>query len=235
MKAADAMRPDVITIAPDASVLEAARVMLQNRISGLPVVDGAGRLVGIVTEGDFLRRAEIGTGRKRPRWLEFLLGPGRLADEYVHTHARKVQEVMTPDPVTVEEETPLDEVVRVMERRRVKRVPVTRGDRIVGIISRANLMYALASVSRQVPGADDDGAIRSRIVDELGKQPWAPAAGIDVTVRNGIVELWGCILEERQRGAVKVLAENTPGVKEVRDHLVWVEPVSGTVIEPPRD
>ena len=135
MKAGDIMTGRVITISPDATVLEAIDLMTKNHISGLPVIDASGALVGMVTEGDFLRRAETGTARKRPRWLEFLVGPGRLAEEYVETHARKVGEVMTRDLVTIAEDTPLAEVVHQMEHRRVKRLPVMRGTQVVGIVS----------------------------------------------------------------------------------------------------
>ena len=146
MKVRDIMSTRVVSIAPDANVLEAVRLMLQNHISGLPVIDRSGALVGVVTEGDFLRRSETGTERKRPRWLEFLMGPRRLADEYVHTHARKVEDVMTREPITITEDAALDEVVRIMERRRIKRLPVVRGAQVIGIVSRANLLHALASL-----------------------------------------------------------------------------------------
>ncbi len=148
VKAKDIMTSPVVTVEPDVAVLQAVRIMLQRRMSGLPVVDKEGGLVGIITEGDFLRRAETGTQRRRPRWLEFLVGPGRLAQEYAHSHGRKVSEIMTPDPVTVEEGAPLDDVVKLMEKRQIKRVPVVRGNNVVGIVSRANLLHALASVAR---------------------------------------------------------------------------------------
>ena len=128
MKAKDVMTQRVISIAPDANVLQAARLMLQNRISGLPVVDAAGALVGIVTEGDFLRRSELGTEKQRPRWLEFLIGPGKLASEYVQASGRKVEEIMTTDLHTIGEDTPLEDVVHLMEKHRVKRLPVMRDD-----------------------------------------------------------------------------------------------------------
>ncbi|HXW23953.1 MAG TPA: CBS domain-containing protein, partial [Xanthobacteraceae bacterium] len=173
MKAADIMTSRVISVAPDASILECIRLMLQYRISGLPVIDAAGSLVGVVTEGDFLRRVEAGTARKRPRWLEFIAGPGRLADEYVHSHGRKVAEVMSPEPIAISEDTPLEEVVRVMEQRRIKRLPVMRGSKVVGIVSRANLLHALASVAREAaPAAKDDQVIRERVLAEIAKQPW---------------------------------------------------------------
>ena len=232
MRAADVMSPNVISVPPDAPVLEAVRLMLQHKVSGLPVVDAAGRLVGVVTEGDFLRRAETGTEKRRPRWLEFLVGPGRVAEEYSHTHGRKVEEVMTYSPVTVTEDTPLSDIVQLMERRRIKRVPVMRGNQLMGIVSRANLVRALASLAREAqPPAGSDSSIRDQILALLKKQTWAPIASVDVTVRNGVVDLWGTIFDERERKALIVAAENVNGVKQVNDHLVWVEPVSGLVIE----
>ena len=232
MKVKDVMTRQVISIEPGMSVRQAAQLMLQRRISGLPVIDKAGRLVGIVTEADFLRRAETGTQRRRARWLEFLMGPGPLADEYVHTHGRKVEEVMTPDPETVAEDGELDEVVQLMEKRRIKRLPVVRGKRVVGIVSRANLLHALVSAGRDVkPPTPNDEAIRERLLADLNNQRWAPL--INVVVRNGIVELWGSLTDERQRQAVVVAAENISGVKVVRDHLAWIDPMSDMVFYPP--
>ena len=150
MKVRDIMTSPVISVTPDSTVLEAVRIMLQRHISGLPVIEKSGELVGIVTEGDFLRRAETGTQRRRPRWLEYLVGPGRLADEYTRSHGRKVYEIMTFGALTVTEDTPLDEVVRLMEKRRIKRLPVVRGTAVVGIVSRANLVHALAGLAREV-------------------------------------------------------------------------------------
>jgi len=231
MKVQDVMTRRVVSIEPNASVLQAVRLMLQNKISGLPVVDGGGILVGIVTEGDFLRRAETATERRRPNWLEFLVGPGRLANEYVHTHARKVADVMTVEPYTVTETTPLEEVVHLMEKRRIKRLPVVSGKRLVGIVSRANLLHALASLAPTVPEPPaTDGVIRERLMAELEHQKWAPVGSLNVIVTNGVVELWGTITDERERQALVVAAQNTPGVKEVSDRLIWVEPTSGVAI-----
>ena len=188
MHAKDIMTRSVVTIEPGAPVIQAIRLMLQKRISGLPVVNGAGRLVGILTEGDLLRRAETDTQRRRPRWMEFLLGPGRLADEYTHTHGRKVQEIMTVEPMTVTEETPLEEIVHLMEKRQIKRVPVVRYGQLVGIVSRANLLHALASLSREAkPVTQSDIAIREQLLKDLSKQPWAPTALLDIVVRGGVV------------------------------------------------
>jgi CBS domain-containing protein len=233
MKAEDVMTREVISIDPDATVLQAARLMLQHHISGLPVVDKEGKLVGVLSEGDFLRRRETRTERRRSRWLEFLMGPGRMASEYSHSHGRKVSEVMTPDVQTVDESTPLEDIVELMERRRIKRVPVLCGGQLVGIVTRSNLMHAMVSLARGAqPVAADDAAIREQLLAEIQKEQWAPAATANVVVHDGVVELWGVIVDERQREALKIAAENVPGVKEVKDHLVWIEPTSGLTIEP---
>lgn len=234
MKAEDVMTRDVISIDPDSTVLQAARLMLQHRISGLPVIDAKGELVGVLSEGDFLRRRETNTEKHRSRWLEFLMGPGRMAAEYSHSHGCKVSEAMSPNPQTVSETASLEDIVELMERYRIKRVPVLCGGEVVGIVTRSNLMRAMVSVARAAPPtATDDMAIRQRLMDEIQKAEWAPSATIDVVVRDGIVEFWGAIIDERQREALKVAAENIAGVKAVKDHLVWVEPMSGMAIEPP--
>ncbi len=226
MKAQDVMTLGVISVQSNASVMRAVQLMLQNEISGLPVVDDKGSLVGIVTESDFLRRGELGTQRKRPRWLEFLVGPGRLAEEYVRACGRKVDEIMTPEPYTVSVDTPVDEIVRLMEKHRIKRLPVVENGRPVGMVSRANLLAALARVSREVTApTTSDVAIWERISAECAKQPWA--SKINVIVKHGIVELRGAITDERERQAFVVAAENVPGVKAVRDHLVWLDGMSG--------
>jgi CBS domain-containing protein len=236
MKAKDVMTRNVISVAPDASILEALRLMLQNKISGLPVVTENGQLVGIVTEGDFLRRAETGTEHKRPHWLEFIVSPRQLAHDYVHSHGRRVEEVMTFRVETVSEETELDNVVTLMEKHRIKRIPVMRGDELVGIISRANLLHVLASVAREIPQEPKtDESIRDLVLAELGRQLWAPKQMVDVTVRNGVVEMWGTVLSPDQRDAARVAAEIVPGVKAVKSHIAWIEPVSGMAFPDPED
>jgi CBS-domain-containing membrane protein len=215
-------------------VLQAARLMLQHHISGLPVVDEHGTLVGIVSEGDFLRRRETATERRRSRWLEFLMGPGKIASEYTHSHGKKVAEVMTDDVRTIDEDTDLEAVVELMERHRIKRVPVTRDGRMTGIVTRSNLMHAMVSMARGEPAAPKgDAEIRERLLNEIKTQEWAPSAMLNVVVRGGVVELWGAVIDDRQRAALKVAAENIPGVKAVKDHLVWIEPTSGMVIDAP--
>jgi len=235
MNAADVMTRNILSVAPDSTIDEAVRTMLDNRISGLPVIDEAGRLVGILTEGDLLRRGETATERHRPRWLEILMGPGRLAEEYVRTHSRRIAEVMTRDPVSVAPDTPLKEIVGLMERHRIKRVPVLDGDAPVGILSRADLLRGIAGALEAYPAAAamSDEEIRERILAELARAAWVPRDGIAITVENGVVDLNGVILDEKEREALRVAAENVPGVRAVEDHLVWVEPVSGTVIDAP--
>src|SRR6185369_10750990 len=235
MRAHQIMTRSVITITPDAAILEAANIMLRYHVSGLPVVDAAGSLVGIVSEGDFIRRSEIGTQRKRGRWLKFLLGAGATATDYVRENGRKVSEVMTVEPITVGEGATLEDIVNTMETNHVKRLPVMENGKLVGIVSRANLLQAVAGLARDVPDptADDDH-IRSRIIDAMEKNDWCPF-GLNVIVRDGIVHLSGVITEERTRQAAVVAAENVEGVKKVHDHLCWVDTMSGVYLNSPED
>jgi len=220
MKVSDVMTRRVVSVTPEATIRHAIRLMLDNHISGLPVIDDQGRLVGIVSEADFLRRSEIGTQGKRSRWLDALLGPAGPANDYVHSHGFKVEEVMTRKPITVQEDTPLDQVVHLMEGHRVKRLPVVRGEKVVGIVSRANLMRALASIYRAAPkSSKGDAAIRSQILSDIAKQDWSLGVDVDVVVRDGIADIWGSIAEPAQRDALRVLIEKTPGVKQVAEHL----------------
>ena len=221
MRAHQIMTRPVFTVPPDTSILEAAQLMLKHHISGLPVVDAAGKLVGIVSEGDFLRRSEIGTQRRHNRFLKLILGPGQAATDFVHEHGCKVAEIMTHDPLTISEDTPLEAIVTLMEKNKFKRLPVTRGEQVVGIVSRANLLQAVASLAREIPDptADDDH-MRKRITDALGRNDWCPH-GLNVVVRDGVVDLSGVITDERSRQAAIVCAENIAGVRKVHDHLCW--------------
>jgi CBS domain-containing protein len=235
MRAHQIMTRRVITATVDTPIAEAARTLLAHRISGMPVVDAAGKLVGVVSQGDFMRRAEIGTQRKRSRWLKLLLGPGREAADFVLQHGRKVGDVMNDRPITVSEDATLEEVASTMEKNDVKRVPVMRGDAMVGIVTRTNLVQAVLDLAREVPDptADDDH-MRDRIYAALDKADWAPF-GLSVVVRNGIVHLSGVITDERSRQAAVVAAENVTGVRKVHDHLVWLEPMSGVFVNSRED
>lgn len=235
MRAHQIMTKSVISVTPDTSIVEAANIMLRRHVSGLPVIDAAGKLLGIVSEGDFIRRSEIGTQRERGRWLKFLLGPGKSAGDFVHEHGRKVSEIMVSPPLTITEDAALSEIVDIMERNNVKRLPVMRDGKVVGVVSRANLLHAVASLAREVPDptADDDH-IRSRIIAAMEKYDWCPF-GLNVIVRDGLVHLSGVISDESARQAAIVVAENTEGVKKVHDHLCWVDTLSGMYLNSPED
>lgn len=235
MRAYQIMTPRVTTVRADSPIAQAAELMLSKRISGLPVVDAAGKLVGIVSEGDFIRRTEIGTQRQRSSWLAFLFGPGKLAAEFVREEGRIVQDVMTPDPATISEDTPLEEIVKIMERKGIKRLPVLRNDTLIGIVTRANLLQAVANLSRgAMPPSTSDDELRRQILESMEKHSWCPM-GLNVVVREGIADLSGVITDDRQRDAAVVAARNVAGVKTVHDHLCWVDTMSGTCIDPRQD
>jgi len=235
MRAHHIMTKDVITVTPHTSIEAAAKIMLRTHISGLPVLDDAGKLVGIVSQSDFLRRSEIGTGRKRPAWLQFLIGPGKAATDFVRERGRKVEDVMTEDPITVDEETTLEDLVELMEKKGIKRLPVLDGNTLKGIVTRSNLLQAVASIAHEIPDptADDDH-IRNRLTRTVNATDWRPI-GFEVTVRNGVVHLHGIITTDKARQATIVAAQNTAGVKEVHDHLCFVDSYSGFYVESPED
>lgn len=237
MRADAVMTTPVISVEPTTTIDDAAKLMLSHKISGLPVVESDGRLVGIVSEGDFLRRSELATGRKRSRWLEFLLSPGQAASDYVESHAKRIGDVMTHDVETATPDTPLDSIVETMTKRRIKRVPIVDGaGRLIGIVSRSDLMKALVRARAEAAAApSDDASIRSALVREFGRQSWSGNGLIRVHVEDGTVDLTGTIFDERERAAARVVAENVAGVTKVVDNLVCVEPISGLVIMPPKN
>ncbi|MGA1859186.1 CBS domain-containing protein [Azospirillum sp. 11R-A] len=225
MKAIDLMTPRVITIGPDATVADAARTMLENHISGMPVVDGSGKVVGIISEGDLLRRVELGTERHRSWWLGLVSGGTLPAEDFIKSHARKVADVMTAHVTTVDENASPEEVVRVMETRRIKRVPVVSRGALVGIISRANLLRALASVSPETPAAAaDDRDLKDRMTAAVKELSWESRSHDAIVVRNGVVQLWGFVSSGSQRDALRVAAERVPGVKAVENNIQVVDP-----------
>jgi len=229
MKAADVMVSKVITVGPDAELQDVARTLLNNRISALPVVDAGGKLVGIISEGDLMRRVESGTVRRRSWWLEMLTGREALAAEYVKEHSRKVADVMTREVVTVNPETSLGDIATLLERNGIKRVPVVQDGKVVGIVSRANLLQALASYRTPIEGsAPNDAAIRENVIARINSEPWSKPALINVIVQDGNVELWGIVETQVEKKAVRVAAEVTPGVRAVNDNLI-VRPIESGV------
>ncbi len=248
MHAADIMTRAPLTAHPGDRVRDAVERMIAAHISGLPVVDEAGALVGLISEGDLLHRAEIGTGRTRSRLGAFIRGDGALAADYVEAHAVRVEEIMSQDVETVAPDTPLAEVVALMERRRIRRLPVVAAGRLVGIITRADLLKAMVQAGSVMdgvaadlaadqgppgPDAAEDEVLRWTLLAEIARQPWAPRMGVSVIVAGGLVHLCGTLLVAEQRDALRVLAEQIPGVVAVKDHMVFVEPVSGAFIEAP--
>jgi CBS domain-containing protein len=226
MRAVDVMTTDVITVDPDTTVRALATLLAERGISGAPVVDSGGRLVGVISEGDLLHRAEIGTARRhrvrrRSWWLDDFASD--LAREYIKSHGRTVKDIMTSDVVTVSEGTELADVAALLEAKRIKRVPVMREGKVVGIISRANIVRAVGATKGAPPreGEDDDRSIRARLLAELGREEWAKVWPEDVIVRDGIVHFW--ISEDEppeKRQALRIAAETITGVRSVEEHVV---------------
>jgi CBS domain-containing protein len=222
MKAADVMVTNVISVGPDACVQDVARTLLSARISAVPVVGSDGKLLGMVSEGDLMRRVEAGTGRTRPWWLAILTGKEVLAAEFVKEHTRKVTDVMTRDVVTAAPETPLSTIANLLEKNAIKRVPIVQDGKVVGIVSRANLLQALASLSKQAEVATsiNDSKIREKVITRLNAEQWTTPSVINVIVQDGTVELWGIVDSASAKNAVRVVAEVTPGVRAVNDNLI---------------
>ena len=221
MRAADVMTSEVITVGEDALVQEAAKLMAERGISAVPVVDRDKRVVGMVSEGDLLHRAETGTERRRSWWLEIVASTNQLAGEYVKSHSGSVKDVMTRDVISVTEETTVADIAILLETNRIKRVPVLRDDRLVGIVSRANLVRALAMTINERPSGAEAGdrAIRDRLLDELKTQKWAEVSPANITVKDGIVHLWSSYYSDQEKRALVVAAESIPGVRRVEDHM----------------
>ena len=221
MNAAQIMVKDVITVPPTATVQEIASILAEKHISAVPVVDASGRVLGIVSEGDLLRRSELRTERQRSWWLNMFTPTETLSEEFVKAHGRKAQDIMTSPPISVGPEASLAEIADVLEGNRIKRVPVVQEGRLVGIVSRANLVQALAAGPRvaRPPVRESDEQIRDRVLDYIRSQPWGMPWLINVSVEDGVVRLWGPVASQDERRAVRVAAESTPGVREVRDNL----------------
>jgi len=215
MKARDIMTSPVVTVRPTATVKDTATLFLKQRISAAPVVDDDGKLVGIVSEGDFLHRAEIGTERKRSWWLVLLAQEKGLAADYIKAHAKRISDVMTRRVITASPETSVDEIAAMMEQNGVKRIPLVRDDHLVGIVSRANLVQAIASSGSKLDISLSDTAVRDKLLAHLRSQSWAHTDLLNVTVNDGVVHLWGIPDSDTERAAIRVAAEGMPGVRAV--------------------
>ena len=228
MNVSDAMNREVSTVQPDTSLVDAVRIMLANRVSGLPVLDKDGALVGMVTEGDLLRRQEIGTNGSPAGWFKSLFQPSTVAADYVATHSRYVSGVMTHEPVYVTPETELTDAVHTMLSKHFKRLPVLENGVLVGTLSRADLLKQLTLKLLETPhDARSDDEILASLNNDIKNAKWAPKSGLNITVKDGVVTLGGTIFSDEERQGVITLAENTDGVKQVVDELVFVDPGSG--------
>jgi CBS-domain-containing membrane protein len=220
MLARDVMVAPVITVKPSTTVKEVAELFLEKRISAAPVLDSQQKLVGVVSEGDLLHRVEAGTERRRSWWLKGLIGDDTLAAEYVKSHGLKVSDVMTRSVVAAAPETPLHEIATLMEKNAIKRVPILENGKLVGIVSRANLIQAVATARKLLDIPLSDTTIRENIMSHLKKQPWAHTTMLNVTVNAGVVDLWGIAESAAERKAIKVAAESALGVCAVNDNLI---------------
>ena len=210
----------VATSTPETTVEKVARLMINLRISGVPVLDRNGQLAGIVTEGDLLRRAETGTERRRSRWCQWFSANSRLAAEYIKSHSRRVEDVMSREVVSVGELASLGEIAELMETKQIKRIPIVHGGKIVGIVSRADLLQVLASGGVMSANEDSDRLIRERLLAALREQEWAKPTESNVVVSGGIVHFWGTVGSEQEKRALRVVAENIPGVGGIEDHTI---------------
>ena len=227
MQAKDVMTANVVSVSPDTSVEEIAELLLSKHISGVPVLDAGGRLLGIVSEGDLMRRSDQETERPRSWWLSFLTrSQDDEARDYVKSHGRCAEDVMTREVYTVKDSTPIADVAALLEKRRIKRVPVLRDGTLVGIVSRANLLQGLAAHKGKIPSAvpADDASIRKAVLARLDQESWVTHPGINVTVTGGRVELWGWVESEEEQRAITLAVESVPGVNEVEVHLGKIKP-----------
>jgi CBS domain-containing protein len=221
VRAADVMVRDVVTIGPAESVANAARLMTENDVSALPVVNAEGRLVGIISEADLLLREEIGTANPHPWWVESVTPATTLAAGFAKSHGKRVADLMSEKVIAVAEDASLGEIAATLERNRIKRVPVVRDDELVGIVSRANLIQALASVvvtAKKTSG--ESRSIREELLSRLKEQSWTNFGNRNVIVKDGEVHLWGLVGSEDERRALVVLAESVPGVTKVIDETI---------------
>jgi CBS-domain-containing membrane protein len=220
MKAMDVMVRDVITVKPDTDVASAIKLLVEHDISALPVVDEDGTVVGVLSEADLVRRTEIGTEKHRPWWLEALTPASVLAEEFAKSHGRRVSEIMSPHVVSTAEDASLGEIATLLEKHRIKRVPIINDGKLVGIVSRSNLIQAMASSLQPDPAPETDRRIRTELLSRLSDQKWTDFGSRNVIVNGGVVHLWGLVGSPEERSALVALAEGVRGVTGVSDEMI---------------
>lgn len=219
MIVADVMSTEVVTVEPETSLAEAASWMVQHEISGLPVLNAHGQLIGILTEGDLLHRPELGTGGRQAGWMRGIMQSEKLAADYIHTHGRQVGDVMTRNPSFVRPDMPLSKAAELMRQKRVKRLPVIQGDSLVGMLSRFDILRALAERLGESCFEISDAEIEAAIQATLTQEPWAPRDGISFSAKAGRVTLEGKVNCEAVSRALGILIRNTRGVSQVENML----------------
>ena len=226
MLARDIMTTNVVTVPPEMTVSDIAQVLIDNRISGVPVVDGDGQPVGMVSEGDLLQQAGLRGERQRSWWLRLVSTPEQDAKDFVKQHGGTAADIMTTDIISVSEASPTTTIARLLEDNHIKRVPVLEGGNLVGIVSRGNLLQALAGHRDDGPQAPtaDDRTVRHDVHAALQDKGWTSHGATNVMVTDGVVELWGWVETEAERKAMLVAAKEIAGVREVIDHLGAVPP-----------
>jgi CBS domain-containing protein len=227
MEAREVMTRDVVTVGPDTTVGEIAALLVRHRISAVPVVSGS-QLLGIVSQTDLAHRGETGTERRRKWWLELFADSDTRARDYLKSHGRTAQDVMTRFLVSVREDASLAEVADVLDAHRIRQVPVMSDGRVVGMISRADLVRKLSEVRIAAPTPrPDNGALQKAIWARIKAEPWLKSAFVNLTVKDGVVEIWGAVDSEEQHRALKVLVEGVPGVRNVVDRVSLLPKVVG--------
>ena len=230
MRVDEIMTPNVIGVPEDASLWDALKLMVERKVSALIVLDGVNAPIGVLSEGDLMRRAEFGAEKRHPRWLELLLGDGRAARDYARSHGRRVDELMTRGVIEIEAAADVKDAVDLMTEKRIRRLLVVRGSQPVGVLSRSDLVRALMRSLPSERQTRPDADIQADIEAEVRRQSWTPGAAVRIVVESGVATLEGTIFQDSLREGLKVLAENVAGVKSVRDQLAWIEPNSGYLV-----
>ncbi len=220
MLAQEVMTKDVITVGPDTTVGEIAALLVRHRISAVPVVAAENRVIGIVSQTDLANRSETDTEKRRKWWLDIFADADAKAREYVKSHGRKAKDIMTRFVISVPPRASMAEVADLLDTHRIRQVPVMEDGKLLGMISRTDLVRKLAEVAVVAPAArPDSGTLQKAIWQRIHEQTWLKSAYVSVSTKDGIVELWGAVDSDQQRQALRVLVEGVAGVQRVEDHV----------------